>query len=340
MNLPMMKLPTSKRAVFIGVAVITFGLVLAGVNIGGDETPTAEIISPPVLSVSMIQVEEMLLPLRVPVSDNIVAWQEASISAESEGLKLIEVNVNVGDVVKRGQILARFNTDIIEAELAEAKAAVAKAKAAMIEADLNFSRAKTLATSNAISAQYFDQTKVAAMTARAQLNATHAIAKKNQLRQEQALVLAPSDGAISSHTATVGSAVPVAQELFRLIEDGRLEWRAAVATAEMEKLTPSQIVVITAQNHQPVQGTLRMIAPTIDVGTHTGLVYIDLPPNTALRSSIFARGYIEVSDDLALTLPQRAVMLRDGFHYVMQVDAQSHVTLKKISVGRQINDLH
>ncbi|MEN0036674.1 MAG: efflux RND transporter periplasmic adaptor subunit [Cellvibrio sp.] len=319
-------------------AAVLCALALIGANIGADENPQKTPVPPPVLSVDLTQVEEVMLPLRVFATGNIVAWQEAIISAESDNLKLIAVDVNVGDSVKRGQVLARFNADILAAELAEASAAVAQAEAAAMEAALNFNRAKALEIAKTISAQQLDQTKVAATTANARVDAARAQEKKQRLRLAQAQVRAPSDGIITSRTATIGTVVPSAQELFRLIEDGRLEWRAVVATADMKHLAPAQTAVITEQNLNNLRGTLRMIAPTIDTGTHNGLVYVDLPPNTAVRAGTFTRGYIEVSDSLALTLPQRAVILRDGFHYAMQVDKNSVVVLKKISVGRKIDE--
>lgn len=319
-------------------AVIIVALLVLGTNGKPENDSLQPATPPPVLSVAMTQAQQTQLPLRVPATGNIAAWQEAIISAESDGLKLIDVNANVGDSVKRGQLLARFNADIVTAELAEAVAAVAQAEAVLMEAELNFARAKSLQISRAISTQQLDQTHALTMTARARLDAAHAQEKKNRLRVEQTNVRAPSDGIISSRTATIGTVIPSAQELFRLIENNRLEWRALVAAAAIEQLTPGQTASITLANAQTLHGIVRTVAPTIDSRTHTGLVYIDLPPHAALHAGAFMRGYIEVNKSLALTLPQRALTLRDGFHYVMQVDANSIVKLKKVTTGRQIDD--
>lgn len=333
----MINLPRPNRITLTCIVLAISVFILTAVSNSEDEIKSAE-IPPPVLSVVLIRAHEEQLAQRVPASGNVVAWQEAIISAESDGLKLIEVKVNVGDSVKRGQILARFNADIVEAELAEAVATVAQAEATALEAELNFTRAKILQMSKAISTQQFDQQKVAVMTTRAQVDAAKAIAKKNRLRLNQTSVFAPSDGIITSRTATIGTVVPSAQELFRVLENGRLEWRAVVATPHMKNLVPGQNVVIATQDHPVINGTLRTIAPTVNTSTHTGLVYVDLPAQISLRAGTFVRGYIEVGDALALTLPQRAIILRDGFHYVMQADSNSIVSLKKITVGRQIDD--
>ncbi len=320
-------------AVIMLPLVLVLVLLMQAPQPQADESPAA-----PLLTVVTTQARSEQLPLQVPATGNVHAWQEASIGAESDGLTLIEVLVDVGDKVKRGQLLARFNSDIIAAELEEARASVAQATAAAEEAELNFSRAKTLAISRAISTQQLDQTRIATMTAKAQLDAAHAFEKKQRLRLKQTRVHAPSDGIISARSATIGTVVPSAQELFRLIENGRLEWRAQVSMSDIEKLAEGQNAVITNQQQALIRGSLRRLAPTIDTNTHSGLVYIDLPASANLRAGTFMRGYIEVGDTTSLTLPQSAVILRDGFHYVMQVGAQSVVSLKKIVIGRQVND--
>ena len=59
-----------------------------------------------------------------------------------------------------------------------------------------------------------------------------------QLRLRQTRVLAPDNGVISARSATVGAVLPAGQELFRLIRQGRLEWRAEVAAADLARLKP------------------------------------------------------------------------------------------------------
>jgi multidrug efflux pump subunit AcrA (membrane-fusion protein) len=58
-----------------------------------------------------------------------------------------------------------------------------------------------------------------------------------QVRLNQASVLAPDDGVISARTATVGAVVGAGTELFRMIRKGRLEWRAEVTSAELARVT-------------------------------------------------------------------------------------------------------
>jgi multidrug efflux pump subunit AcrA (membrane-fusion protein) len=81
-----------------------------------------------------------------------------------------------------------------------------------------------------------------------------------------------------------------------------------------------------------------MVAPTVDPQTRNGLVYVDLPTPGPARAGMFARGEFDVGSSTALTLPQSAVLLRDGFSYVYLVDAESKARQTKVGVGRRIGD--
>jgi RND family efflux transporter MFP subunit len=332
-------LTMKRRRIALAGAVITMvAIVLIAVTARDDDSVRETAKPPPVLSVAITRPQEEMLPVRIAASGNVAAWQEASVGAEADGLRLTEVSVNVGDTVRRGQLLARFNADIVDAELAEAQAAVAQADAAVAEADANARRAEGLDLSGALSAQQVTQYVIAAKTARARRDAVRAVEQRQRLRLAQARVLAPGDGIITSRTATVGAVVPAGQELFRLIRDGRLEWRAAVAVTDLDRLAPGQLATIRIDGHEPIQGALRVIAPVIDTQTHDGLVYVDLPRHDAIRAGAFVRGYVEIGEGLALTVPQSAVLPRDGFDYVMRVGAASTVEMRKVSLGRRTGD--
>jgi RND family efflux transporter MFP subunit len=320
-------------------AALLAGLGLVAFVATRDAAVAEDRVAPAaVLSVAMVRAESSRLALRVAATGRIAAWQEASVGAEVDGLRLIAVSVNVGDAVARGQVLARFNADIVESELAQARAAVAQAEAEVVEADANARRAEGLTGSGAISQQQAGQYAAAAMTARARLAGVRALEKTSRLRVAQTRVLAPDDGVISSRSATVGAVVPAGQELFRLISDGRLEWRAQVRASDLGLLAPGQIATISVEGSGSIQGELRMVAPVIDAQTLDGLAYVDLPRDATLRAGAFARGYVEIGDSAALTLPQTAVVMRDGFHYVMRVGPDSAVMLTKVSVGRRVGE--
>jgi RND family efflux transporter MFP subunit len=158
-------------------------------------------------------------------------------------------------------------------------------------------------------------------------------------------VVAPDDGVISARSATVGAVTPPGQELFRMIRQGRLEWRAEVQAADLGRLKPGLTARITLAGEAPgeaagnaITGRLRMVAPTVNAQTRDGLAYVDLPAGSAARAGMFARGEFMLGQQRSQTLPQSAVLLRDGLSHVMRLDADNKVHEVKVSVGRRLGD--
>ena len=292
----------------------------------------------PALSVTTTTATPAEWAQTLQANGNVAAWQEAVVGAEIGGFRLTEVLVNVGDRVKRGQVLARMSSDTVEADLAQTRAALAEAQATLAEASANAERARQLQTTGAISAQQINQYLTTEQTARARVQAQVARLKAEELRLSQTRVLAPDDGVISARTATVGSVAQPGAELFRLIRGGRLEWRAEVTASELARVKPGMTVHLVQADGSKLEGKVRMVAPTIDPQTRNGIVYVDLPQAAPARAGMFSRGEFELGRSKAMTLPQSAVLLRDGFTYALRVGADSHVSQTKITTGRRVGD--
>ncbi|MEQ1684515.1 MAG: efflux RND transporter periplasmic adaptor subunit [Burkholderiaceae bacterium] len=317
------------------VLVLGFGGI---VNAADDKKAAASAPAKAALTVTVTQPTSAALPVRVVANGNIAAWQEASVGTEANGLRLADVRVNVGDVVKRGQVLATFAPDTLNADVAQTRAAVAEAEATLAETSANAQRARGLQATGALSESVINQYLTAERTAQARLEAQRSMAQMQQLRLKQTQVLAPDAGVISARSATVGAVLPAGQELFRMIRQSRLEWRGEVAGSDMAALKPGMPVVVTPAGGAGLKGTVRMVAPTVDPQTRNGIVYVDLPNTGTARAGMFARGEFEVGSGSGLTLPQSAVLLRDGFSYVLRVGTDSKVTQAKVSVGRRVGD--
>lgn len=141
-----------RRIALIGAVIpAVAALPIALYSWRGSGTDPARAGATPVLAVVMTRAQLSTLPLRIPASGNIAPWQEASVGTEADGLQLTEVKVNVGDRVRRGQVLAVFRPEMVVADLAEAQASVAQARARRIEAEANAERARRLDGTGAMS---------------------------------------------------------------------------------------------------------------------------------------------------------------------------------------------
>ncbi|MRV71189.1 efflux RND transporter periplasmic adaptor subunit [Duganella sp. FT92W] len=295
------------------------------------------------LTVTTAKPSTSRLPITIGANGNVTAWQEASIGSESNGLRLVEVKVNVGDVVDKGDVLATFSSDSVNADLAQAKAALMEAEANAAEAIANAQRARALDTSGALSAQQISQYLTGEQMAKARVASAKAVVASQQLRLKYTQVTAPDSGVISARMATVGAVAGPGTELFRMIRQGRLEWRAEVTAADLPKIRPGATAVVKAPNGAELTGKVRTVAPTIDPQNRFALVYVDLPAAkgrdaNAFKAGMFASGRFELGASEALTLPQQAVVVRDGFSYVFRVNPDKKVSRVKVQAGRRIGE--
>jgi HlyD family secretion protein len=301
----------------------------------------------PALTVSIAQLQQQTVPQTIAANGTLSAWQEAVIGAELSGLRLTEVLVNVGDRVRKGQVLARLDARMLESELAQAKAALAEAQALSLEAGLQAQRARQLQKEGFFSTAQVSQATAQEQSALARVQSAQALLQIQNLRMENTEIRASDEGIISARNAAVGSVVSPAMDLFRLVRQGRLEWRAEVTASELARVRPGAAVQITSASGAKLQGRVRSTGPVVDSQTRNAVVYVDLvggasgTPAAALPG-MFAQGEITLGQSLAQTVPQSAVVMRDGFAHVFVMDPASlkddtaRVRLTRVAIGRSL----
>ncbi|MBK6907979.1 MAG: efflux RND transporter periplasmic adaptor subunit [Rhodocyclaceae bacterium] len=291
-------------------------------------------------------------PQTLPISGEVAAWQESVIGSEVGQQRIVEVRAQVGDVVRKGALLARIADEGIAAELAQAEAALAEADALLLEAKANAERAKNLREKGFYSPQQGVQYETAQATALARRASAQAAVQGAKVRLAQTRIVAPDDGVISARRATLGSLTAQGEELFRLIRQSRLEWRAEVPEAMLAKVRTGMVAQVRTIAGEVMSGKVRTVSPSIDPRTRNGIVFVDLQPSAgkatdplAARAGMFVRGEIELGRVDALTVPQSALVLRDGFAYLFLIDGPqvgaggtAKVRMSKVDIGRRQAD--
>jgi hypothetical protein len=194
----------------------------------------------------------------------------------------------------------------------------------------------------AISTQQINQFLAGEQTARARVAAAEAAVSAQRLRLKFTQLRAPDSGVISARSATVGAVVANGTELFRMIRKGRLEWRAEVMASELSLIRIGSGVTLVAANGTRLNGKVRMIGPTVNPQNRSALVFVDLLPAASgeapAKPGMFARGEFMLGSGNGVTLPQQAVVVRDGFSYVFQIKPDGRVAQLKVKTGRYLQD--
>ena len=330
-------------AVRLAVLAIAVGmsLGLAGCSRSAEAQPAKDAAANaprPAMTVTVARPSREQLSEGLQANGNVSAWQEASVGAELGGLRLASVLVNVGDAVQQGQVLATLAGETTQAESLQSKAALMQAEASFENAKADADRARAIEDTGALSKSQIAQYLTAEKVARAQLEAAKAAYSATQVRLGHTRVLAPDDGVISARNASVGAVAGAGQELFRLVRQNRMEWRAEVTPTEVGRVKVGQNVRVTAATGAELTGRVRAIAPTADPQTRNVLVFVDLPRHKDLKAGTFARGQFDLGQSAALTVPAQSVVVRDGHNYVFVVGADNKAAQRKVAIGRRVGE--
>jgi RND family efflux transporter MFP subunit len=318
--------PTRLRAVgaMIAVALVLAALAAGYLLLSGNDRQEAAPQPRPALTVEIATPARVTWPTMSSASGAIAPWQEASIGTQIGSYQLTEVRVNVGDQVRRGQILARLNPALLKAEEAQLLARYEQAAA-------NDRRARGLQGVGGISDQDALQFATEAKTAAALL-----AAKRLELRYT--FIVAPDDGVISARIATLGAVMPAGQELFRMIRRNRLEWRGEVTASQLQAVAAGERIALKLPDGTTASAVVRQAAPVLDAASRLAIIYADLVPGSRARAGMYVAGEIGTGESPALVVPAECVVVRDGRSHVIEVTGPGEtpkVALRTVTPGRR-----
>ena len=343
----MSMLPTglSKRARMIvagiGVGVVVTSVVVPSIVMSAhtghaatQKALSAEATLRPALTVTTSRAERQLLPSVIEASGAVAAWQEANVDARVAGLALVSVDANVGDVVHRGQVLARFDDAEVRTQVAQSEANLAQSEASARQAAAERERALELQNYEALSKQDLLQSLTRSEMAQAQLAQAKAALMAARLKLDYVVVTAPDDGVVSARSAALGQVASAGTELFRLIRRGRLEWRAEIASSDVSMVAPGLLASVRLPDGLSVTGHVRQLAPSLSSDTRLALVYVDLDYAASVRAGMYVSGTIQTAVREATTVPAESIVIRDGRTYVLRLSG-NRVHQLAVDIGRR-----
>lgn len=305
---------------------------------GEAATRTKDSSNTAALTVNIIKAQTQTWPQQIQAHGAVTAWQEVVVSPETGGLRIEKLLVDVGSTVRRGQVLVQLSDSTVKAELRKQEALVAQARANLVQAQTNLKRAKAVDVAGALAPQKLDEYQANHATAEASLASALADLESARLKLSHTKIVAADDGVVSSKSAVLGAVVTTGAELFRLIRQGRVEWRAELDAAQLASAAVGQPAHVVLPNGKKVEGKVRLVSPTLDAATGRGMAYVSLVAGQGSQPGQFASGTIDLASTHALTLPQSAIVLRDGRSYVYVLDERQQVSSRVVVSGRRQGD--
>lgn len=284
--------------------------------------------------VTVETVRENRIESMVVGTGTVAAWRELPISTEANAAAVVEVRVDEGDIVEKDQLLARLDNRVLEAQREQNRAAVSEAEANLATALSDQNRAHAVAR-GVISQQIVEQRETLVKTAAAKLAFARAVLDETEAKLRQTSILAPANAFVAVRNVTIGQVVQPGTELFRLIQDRRIEVNALVPEADLLRIKPQQSARIFDALGRQSRGSVRTVAPVVDDKTRLGTVRLALPLGTDLKLGMFVRAEIEVGTTLSVMVPTKALVWRDGRPAVFTVTHDETAGLRLLTIGRR-----
>ena len=272
----------------------------------------------------------------VTFTGGIVARYDQPIGVDGDGGRVSAVLVESGDRVTRGQVLARLDTAVVSAQVANLHAAVEQTRAEAVLAEADYRRAAAVADSvGALSKEEVDKRRSVVATSAARVKSAEAQAAEAEARLGRTSIRAPADGIVLTRTAEVGqTAMPGGAALFRLARGGEVEMRAQVAERDLPRLEIGQDAdVYLTGIAAPFHGKVRLVSAVIDPQTRLGEMRIALEQRPDLRPGAFARGEVKVGTEVRPVVPQTAVLSDGPSNFVYIVGTDNHVMRRPVKVS-------
>ncbi|HHV51951.1 MAG TPA: efflux RND transporter periplasmic adaptor subunit [Synergistaceae bacterium] len=259
---------------------------------------------------------------------NLEAEERASVASKVSDVTVLSVNVDVGDEIKRGDILVEMDDSLNRRQIEEARAAVARAEAAIAQAksrlstvEKDYKRYKQLYEEQVISRQQFDQTEGQYEVEKAGLDLAQRELKQAQARLEQLLIVknyhkvaAPVDGIIAERRVDPGDTVKSGDVLLVISKQDNVKVKGPITETDYPKVKLGQPVHVRVDAFlgREFNGKVNRISPVLDPATRTGEVEALMASQGLLKPGMFARAFIVVGSHEALALPREAVRQLTG----------------------------
>ncbi|WP_341234072.1 efflux RND transporter periplasmic adaptor subunit [uncultured Sulfitobacter sp.] len=304
---------------------------------------------------------------RVSISGTLEPYREVLVYPLVTGFPIEALMVDVGAEVAKGDTLAQLNVDTLNAQLSQAKAEFARAEAGVRQAQSQITSAKASAAqarsvlernqqldrSGNVTQAALDQAVANSQTAdaavasaedglevaRAQVLQAQAQLDIAQLDLDHATIKAPTAGIISARNAQVGAiASNSAEPLFRMIQDGVIEVQADVIETELAQISVGDPAQLEIPGAGTVEGTVRLVAPTVDATNRLGDVRVSLEGSNMLRTGLFAGGWIITDRHEGLTVPTTAILTDAKGDYLLEVRDNTLIR-RDVTAGFIWNDI-
>ena len=292
----------------------------------GNAAPKSDV---PTAAVEMREVE-----LTYSAEAVIEAVRQSTVSAQVSG-RIVDLRFDVGDYVKKGEVIARIDERAAAQALEASEAQVRQAEAELRNARAQYERAKQLLAQKFMSQAAVDAAEADFKAAQARVTALLAGAGRAATERSFATIVAPYSGIVSARHAELGEMATPGKPLMTGFDPGTLRAVAIVPQAQVaaiQALARARVEVPSLGKWLEAKSVV--IVPSADPRTHTTQVRLELPESVrGVYPGVYARAHFVVGSAPRLLVPRAAILRRSEVTAVYVVDEQGRARLRQVRLG-------
>jgi RND family efflux transporter MFP subunit len=293
-------------------------------------------IPPEVRPIRVTTIESRAIGDTIALTGRVQAQTEVNESFRIGG-RLIERNVEVGDTVRPGQVLARLDPQNEESGLQAARAQLVAAQAQLVEARNNHQRMRDLVAENAVSRAAFDQAVAVLQTVESQVDSARANVSLAENRLSYTQLLATTAGVVTARGAEPGEVVGAGSMVVQVAREGARDAVFDVPAQVKDSAGRNAGITVALVDDARITatGVVREVSPRADPVTGTFAIRVQLkdpPPSMRLGSTVTGRVKLDAAP--TIQIPATALMRADGGVAVWVYDpAAGTVATRSITVA-------
>jgi RND family efflux transporter MFP subunit len=269
----------------------------------------------------------------------IEAVRQSTVSAQIAG-RIVELRFDVGDIVKKGEVIARIDERAVSQAEAASVAQVREAQAALANARAQYERSKQLLAQKFISQAALDQSEAAYRSAQARVSALLAGAGQAATERSFATIVAPYSGVVSARHVELGEMATPGKPLFTGFDPSTLRVVANVPQAQVAAIQAggkARVEVPSLGRWVDVKSIV--VVPSADPRTHTTRIRLELPADVrGVYPGVYARAHFVVGRALKLLVPRAALVRRSELTAVYVIAADGAPRLRQVRLGEAADE--
>ena len=309
------------------------GILLAGLAAcGSPEPPKPAAVPESGLKTAAVEMRDVELTYTAEAV--VEAVRQSTVAAQIAG-RIVELRFDVGDYVKKGEVIARIDERAASQAVAASEAQVRQAEAALRNARAEFERSKQLVAQKFLSPAALDKAEAEYKAAQARVTALLAGAGQAQTERSFATIFAPYSGLVSARHVELGEMAVPGKPLMTGFDPGTLRVTATVPQAQIAAIQAgAKARVEVPSSARWVEATQLTVIPAADPRTHTTQVRLGLPADVrGIYPGIYARAHFVTGRTAALLVPRAAVLQRSEVTAVYVIPESGAPQLRQIRLG-------